>query len=190
MQHKIESPINNSKPEQTLLRFKTDPEMKNNPIKRSQHIISLSHDHHSGLLFCWKIKEGLKKGADLFRIKRYINFYWGHHLKEHFLEEEELLFNQLDDEFTRQGKDEHLILIEHIRKINNYDKANKQDYLSFAELMIKHIRFEERVLFPHLETELPTSTLVSAGAYLNQHHLISFKDDYPDEFWTHKDKVN
>ena len=164
--------------------------MKNNPIKRSPHIISLSHDHHSGLLFCWKIKEGLKKGADLFRIKQYINFFWDHHLKEHFLEEEKLLFNQFDDELTRQGKDEHLMLIEQIKRINNYKEVNGQDYLSFAELMTKHIRFEERVLFPHLEAALPIATLMSAGAYLNQHHLISFKDDYPDEFWAHNNKVD
>jgi len=157
--------------------------MEIKPIKRSQHIITLSQDHHSGLLFCWKIKEGLKKGADLFRIKQYINFYWAPHLKEHFLEEEELLFNQLDDELTRQGKDDHLMLIERISRINSDDGVNGQDYLSFAELMIKHIRFEERVLFPHLEIELPSSTLASVGTYLKQHHVEPFKDDYPDEFW-------
>jgi len=157
--------------------------MENKPIKRNKHIIPLSHDHHSGLLFCWKIKEGLKNGADLSRIKNYINFYWKHHLKEHFLEEEALLFNRLDDELTLQGKNEHLMLIERINRINHNKEINGQDYLSFAELLIKHIRFEERMLFPHLEAGLPTATLVSAGAYLNLHHLKPFKDGYADEFW-------
>lgn len=160
--------------------------MKSKPIKRNQYIISLSQDHHSGLLFCWKIKEGLKKGADLFRIKQYINFYWERHLKEHFLEEEQLLFSQLDNELTMQGKDDHLMLIERISRINNDDNVSGQDYLSFAELMIKHIRFEERVLFPHLETDLPAATLASAGAYLKQHHAEPFKDEYPDDFWAVK----
>jgi hemerythrin-like domain-containing protein len=157
--------------------------MENKPIKRSKHIVPLSHDHHSGLLFCWKIKEGLKKGADLSRIKKYINFYLEQHLKEHFLEEEALLFNQLDDELTRQGKNEHSMLIERMRRLNNHEGITSQDYLSFAELLIKHIRFEERVLFPHLEAELPATTLASVGAYLEQHHLNPFKDDYKDEFW-------
>ena len=169
-----------------MVSFKTNPDMEYKPIKRSKHIISLSQDHHSGLLFCWKIKEGLKKGADLSRVKQYLNFYWEHHLKEHFLEEEQLLFNELDDELTQQGKDEHLMLIERMNRINNKKEINKQDYLSFAELLIKHIRFEERVLFPHLEAELPIVTLVSTGAYLNQHHPKPFKDDYPDEFWVVK----
>jgi len=160
--------------------------MENKPIKRNQHIVPLSQDHHSGLLFCWKIKEGLKKGVDFFRIKQYINFYWKHHLKEHFLEEEELLFNQRDDELTRCGKDDHLKLIERIGRINNFEETNKEDYLSFAELMIEHIRFEERMLFPHLEIELPLTTLASAGAYLSRQHLPSVKDDYPDEFWVEK----
>lgn len=157
--------------------------MKNNPIKRSKHIIPLSQDHHSGLLFCWKIKEGLKKGADLSRVKQYINFYWEHHLKEHFLEEEELLFNELDDALTRRGKDEHLMLLERMCRINDNNEINTQGYISFADLLIKHIRFEERTLFPHLEAELPAATLASVGVYLKQHHVELFKDDYPDEFW-------
>ena len=89
----------------------------------------------------------------------------------------------LADELTRRGKNEHLMLIERINKINDNNETNRQDYLSFAELLIKHIRFEERVLFPRLEAELPTATLAGIGTYLNQHHLKPFKDDYADEFW-------
>lgn len=146
-------------------------------------MIFLSHDHHSGLLFCWKIKEGLKKGIDALRIRSYINFFWKNHLSEHFQEEEVLLFNRLNDSLTRQAKQEHAMLTERINRMNYYDVKNEQDFLSFAELMIKHIRFEERVLFPHLEKELPVSTLETVGAYLEQQHQTPFKEDYQDRFW-------
>jgi len=164
--------------------------MKNNPIKRSPHIISLSHDHHSGLLFCWKIKEGLKKGADLFRIKQYINFFWDHHLKAHFEEEEALLFNRADDELCKQGKKEHLMLIRRLNELNHYENENRDEYALFAELLIKHIRFEERTLFPHLETILPLSVLNNVGEFLNLQHPLPFKDNYLDEFWADDSKVN
>ena len=75
------------------------------------------------------------------------------------------------------------MLTERINRMNYYEAENGQDFLSFAELMINHIRFEERVLFPHLEKELPVSTLETVGAYLEQQHQAPFKEDYPDRFW-------
>jgi hemerythrin-like domain-containing protein len=146
-------------------------------------MIFLSHDHHSGLLFCWKIKEGLKRGVDALRIKSYINFFWENHLSEHFQEEEVLLFNRLTDPLTRQAKQEHAMLTKRVKRMNHYEVENNEDFVIFAELMTKHIRFEERVLFPHLEKELPISTLETVGAYLEQQHHTPFKEDYPDKFW-------
>ena len=155
--------------------------MENKPLKRSKYMIALSHDHHAGLLFCWKIKEGLKKNIDLSRIKKYINFFWEDHLKQHFREEETLLFSRLNDKFTGRAMEEHIVLTELINRLSADEKANDADYLSFAELMVRHIRFEERVLFPHLEASLSIDTLVSIGGYLEKQ--LPFKDNYPDEFW-------
>src|SRR5665213_873215 len=126
----------------------------NKPLKRSQYMIALSHDHHLGLLFCWKIKEGLKKDADLLRIKKYVDFFWEGHLEQHFQDEEEMLFNRLDDKLTAGAMQEHTVLTEWINRLNSGEPVNKADYLSFAELVIQHIRFEERVLFSLLDAGL------------------------------------
>ena len=158
--------------------------MENQPIRRSEHIIALSRDHHAGLLFCWKIKEGLRKEIPLQKILKYINFFWEQHLKQHFSEEEALLFDRLDDELCRQGKLEHLALEAHIGYLNHSGKATKEKYLAFAELLNKHIRFEERALFPHLEAVLPAQVLQQAGNVLNAAHTTPFIDNYPDEFWS------
>lgn len=155
------------------------------PIKRSEYIVALSRDHHAGLLFCWKIKEGLKKGVDLLRINKYVGFFWQKHLKEHFREEEALLFEQVDNDLTKQGKEEHKLLAEWFNKIISSEVKKPQEYLSFTELLINHIRFEERVLFPYLEAQLPATTLKAVGTYLAQHH-VPFNDDYADEFWSKK----
>jgi hemerythrin-like domain-containing protein len=155
------------------------------PIKRSEHIVTLSRDHHAGLLFCWKIKEGLKKEIDFLRINKYVKFFWEQHLKEHFREEEALLFDQVDNDLTKQGKEEHKLLNEWFNRIISDNLKDPQEYLSFTELLINHIRFEERVLFPYLEAQLPASTLLAIGTYLEQHH-VSFNDDYADEFWLKK----
>ena len=75
------------------------------------------------------------------------------------------------------------MLTKQILQMNYGETANNKDFLNFAELMTNHIRFEERVLFPHLEKELPISTLEMVGAYLAQQHQTPFKEDYPDRFW-------
>lgn len=159
--------------------------MENKPIKRSQHMIELSKDHHAGLLFSWKIKEGLKRAVELPRIKKYVNYFWEHHLMSHFQEEEALLFNRIaGDALSQQGKNEHQMLQKHIGRLNHDENSEPGDYLYFAELLINHIRFEERILLPHLEQALAESALKSVEAYLAQQHPVPFKDDYPDEFWT------
>jgi len=161
--------------------------MGTKPITRSKYMVELSKDHHAGLLFSWKIKEGLKKDIELSRIKEYVNYFWEHHLKSHFQEEEALLCNRVEgDALSQQGKNEHQMLQKHIGRLNHNENAVKDDYLEFAELMIRHIRFEERILFPHLEKVLPLSALKSVEAYLTGQHPVPFKDNYADEFWTAK----
>lgn len=157
--------------------------MKQSPIKRSEYIVALSRDHHAGLLFCWKIKEGIKKNVASERILAYVNFFSEQHLLPHFREEEALLFSRIDGDKCRQGKSEHRMLEERILQLN-HRRGQAEQYLSFADLLSKHIRFEERVLFPYLEATLSQSTLKQVGAYLLAEHQTAFVDNYPDEFWT------
>jgi len=56
--------------------------------------------------------------------------------------------------------------------------------------MISHIRFEERVLFPHLEKELPVSTLEKVGAYLEQQHQSPFTEEFADTFLVQQSEKN
>ena len=59
-----------------------------------------------------------------------------------------------------------------------------QGYLEFADLLTKHIRFEERELFPHIEAALPDAALKQIGEFLSNRHAVPVVDDYPDEFWS------
>jgi len=156
--------------------------MKNEPIKRSGYLVPFSRDHHAGLLFCWKIKEGLKKGASSDRIANYVRFFWEEHLREHFQEEEILLFNQQDAELARRGKAEHVTLEKLFRMILE-GRLEGPNYLAFAEQLTAHIRFEERELFPYLEKTLAMPVLTAIRDILIRLHIRPFEDFYPDEFW-------
>ena len=149
-------------------------------MKRNENIVPLSKDHHFGLLCSWKVRQGLKKETEVSRIRNYILYFWKQHLKQHFREEEEILFLYLEDEYTIRIQKEHRE-IEDI--ISAMSFSENTDLISdFADLLEQHIRFEERDWFPHLEEKLDSSALEKIGSELHQIHNEE-KDDYEDEFW-------
>ena len=124
------------------------------PIKRSEQLKPLSHDHHEGLMFSWNIKQGLKKGANLKTISKYVQWYWDGHLQLHFKKEDELLVPLMpaDDKLVLRMSEEHE-QIEALIHINS-NIADEANLSSIADLVNDHIRFEERSLFPHIEASL------------------------------------
>ncbi len=153
-------------------------------MKRHESIVSFSREHHFGLLFCWKLRQGIKKQVALQRIKVYIKYFWEHHLREHFREEEEVLFAGLDDKLCHQAVNDHRH-IQSLLQVIIKDSQQQPDLIGLlADKLDKHIRFEERILFPHLEKELPESRLRAIGAHLLQQHPDTPEEDYPDTFWT------
>lgn len=157
--------------------------MKNQPVKRSEHIVQLSHDHHIGLLFSWKIREGLKRQVAPERLLNYVNFFWQHNLTGHFNDEETLLFNKLGDPLSERAKKEHLQLKAGWEKLNSVSRDEAAAYGKFAEDLVQHIRFEEREVFPYLEAHLFPEILLVVASALKQRHTASVCDNYPDEFW-------
>ena len=149
-------------------------------MKRNENIVELSRDHHFGLLCSWKIRQGLKKNIDAERIKKYIDYFWNYHLKEHFREEEEILFSYLKDEMSKRIAHEHLEIKNLVQKI--VDENEVSHFENLAEVLEKHIRFEEREWFPHLEKNLNENQLSEIGKALQEIHSQE-KDDYQDEFW-------
>ncbi|MFT3903482.1 MAG: hemerythrin domain-containing protein [Niabella sp.] len=151
-------------------------------MKRNENIIPLSRDHHDGLLFCWKIRQGIKLDVELTRIQAYARYFWEQHLRQHFYEEENILFKYQDDEFTQRAMKEHTEIKELIETITNAN-IEKRSLQHLADLVDKHIRYEERELFPHLESTLTAEQLTEVGAQLQLLHAVGHHDDFTDTFW-------
>lgn len=149
-------------------------------MKRDKNLVSLSREHHYGLLCVWKIREGVKKNIEFVRIKNYINYFWEHHLQHHF-ETEDAVFPELQKKsLTLQMENEHRNLEQQIKIINNSN--DYQSLLDFADALNHHIRFEERVLFPQYEEELTEEKLCEIGRKIQERNAM-FTDNYLDEFW-------
>jgi len=60
------------------------------PIKRSKELAPLSREHHDGLLFAWKIKQGLANKTSIATLCSYTRWFWTNHMKPHFKDEEKV----------------------------------------------------------------------------------------------------
>jgi iron-sulfur cluster repair protein YtfE (RIC family) len=153
------------------------------PIKRHPALVNLSKDHHNGLLLCWKIRNGLAAGISTERISNYLLYFFEEDLKKHFHEEEELVFPTLptDDPLRLQALSEHKNIYTQVEKIRQ-DRHAARLLEAFASMLDDHIRFEERILFQHLQQVLAPAQLESI-----LHHSAERGHDcdtgWADKFW-------
>lgn len=154
--------------------------MSNNPIKRHAALQTLSREHHHGLLFCWKIREGFKRNIAIERIKKYADWFWSSHLVQHFETEEAILFPILPAENSKVKK----AVADHRRLKSLFENSDdiRKSLSVLEEALEAHIRFEERDLFNEIQQVATAAQL----ADVENHHHAPFSDDWADEFW--KDK--
>ncbi|HEX6845465.1 MAG TPA: hypothetical protein VF144_00740, partial [Chitinophagaceae bacterium] len=79
------------------------------PLKRSKELAPLSREHHDGLLFVWKIRQGLANGTPVETLGDYTKWFWTNHIKPHFKDEEKVLvkFLPVDNALVKQMFKEH-----------------------------------------------------------------------------------
>ena len=157
--------------------------MENNiqPIKRSPQLAPLSREHHDGLLFAWKLRQGLANATEVETMRSYSLWYFNHHMKQHFHQEEDILLKYIppDNPMAVQLKEEHDNIRELILSI-----SHKPDTITIgmlADFITRHIRFEERVLFNYLEANLSAEQLDDIRIKLEAEPGCS--NEWQDVFW-------
>lgn len=158
------------------------------PIKRSRQLESLSREHHEGLLFAWKIKQGIAFGVPAERIGSYCAWFWENALKDHFKKEEvaiSALLPATDIQLNTMIED-HQAITEKIEEI--IDDASYYSLQRLAQIVYYHIRFEERNLFRHIEEIVPPEKLDQAVKLLSAAQTHS--STWTDEFWLKKAKAS
>lgn len=151
--------------------------MKNKPIQRHEAIKPYSREHHHGLLLCWKIREGVKHGISIDRIKKYADYLWETQINPHFKAEEKYMFPVLGEkhEMIQQALKEH-------QRISELFNKNTELLESLQAIEIEldaHIRFEERILFNKIQ-EVATKEELEI---IDKHHEHLDSDNWEDKFW-------
>ncbi|MEP0711000.1 hemerythrin domain-containing protein [Algoriphagus sp.] len=152
--------------------------MPNQPIKRQKELQPLSRDHHHGLLFCWKIRSGVKRGKAVSRLKAHASWFWNTHLIPHFEEEERVVFPILgsENELVQQALAEH----SELEKLFSQEEMD-YEFLNYLQVAVeKHIRFEERILFNHIQEIADADQLAAVSR-----HNSEAKDvpEWEDDYW-------
>lgn len=156
-------------------------------MKRNQHLITLSWEHHHGLVTVFRIKRGVSNRTAPELIADFIQFMWSNELKPHFQLEEDYLVPHLVKlgsaaTLLKRMTDEHRELEEIATGIKSNPDKIATFINSFAQGLEKHIRFEERELFPFIEQNVDEKTLENIGGQLKSLHKASCAAWQP-EFW-------
>lgn len=136
--------------------------MKHPPIKRHASLQPLSRDHYVGLVQAQHLVRSASNDRELQR--RALGEFqvtWRDEIAVHFDDEERLLLNLIPDPTDRQR-----LLDEHARLRTLADEVEAQMnephpawIRTLGELLNDHIRWEERELFPKIESTASASEL-------------------------------
>ena len=123
--------------------------MEKKPLKRHCALHSLSKEHHYSLLLCWEIRKWLEAGIGCAVIGNYLTKMWNQQLDAHFLVEEKYVFTILGENHpdVRKAKAEHRAL----KRLFLSQEFTLKVVVAIEETLEKHVRFEERVLFPAVQ---------------------------------------
>jgi hemerythrin-like domain-containing protein len=154
------------------------------PIKRSPQLAPLSREHHEALLFIWKVRQGLKNGTSIDKLRSYTLWYWKEHVKTHFFQEEKILLPYMPagHPMAEQLKKEHDQIRELVLTLDK--EADEPTLTQLCDLVDKHIRFEERQLFGFIESSLNQAQLDTIKKELAEHPVSC--EVWEDVFWVKK----
>ena len=146
------------------------------PLQRDPYLQGLSRDHHQGLLFAFHLKKGMDQGISSDRILPYVRWFLKEHLLPHFQLEEKFLFPLLhkDHPLVKLAQEQHRALKSQLGD-PHYDSLRQS-----AELLINHIRMEERQLFEDIQDQVEPGKLKKVH---QSHQDLPGCFAWPDRFW-------
>lgn len=156
-------------------------------MHRSKYLQPLSHQHHDGLMAVLLLKKGLRKNTSSEIMCAFVLDLWEPGLQRHFFAEElhlqpDLLMAPATASYYDRMIEEHAAIRELILSMKD-GAADLETIRSFAELLEKHIRFEERIYFEAIQSEVPAKQLAAIGT-----HLLSLEQErscvnFSNRFW-------
>ncbi len=151
-------------------------------MRRSRQLKPLSSEHHHALLVAFQLKQALaghseSAGApkDLAGLVALARRFEGQVLRTHTRTEEDVLGAYLT------GADMHRLQAEHHELTRLVEVASsprppaeqRAALAAFSDLLERHVRWEERELFPYAEGHVDSETLATIGGELERRLVLA-----------------
>jgi iron-sulfur cluster repair protein YtfE (RIC family) len=141
-------------------------------VKRSDALKALSRQHHQGLVVAMRLKRATPETAPQAR-DAFLDF-WASECRAHFRAEEEVLLPTFAAHASPGHEAVVRVLVEHVDlRRRSYQLARDghptpEELSELGERLERHIRHEERVVFPLIEEALPGNELERLVAALEE----------------------
>jgi len=136
-------------------------------MKRSPELAPLSRDHHVALEHALRLRRATESEVAAV-VAGFLAFLLGPG-RSHFAREEALLAPEVPEaraDLAQRMLDEH---VEILRRAEDLGQAPRvADAHALGELLTRHVRFEEREVFPLLEAHLPADRIRAIGRGLSR----------------------
>ena len=133
-------------------------------MKRSRELTPLSHDHHQALFVAMK----LKRAEDESAAAAFLDFFDSHGNLHFRIEEEILLPAWIEHDTGADSEQAARVLREHLEirgraRLMRAGAASLEQVRELGDLLERHVRFEERELFPAIESGIEGPALADVG---------------------------
>lgn len=150
-------------------------------MRRSRQLKPLSSEHHHALLVAFQLKQALAGHAesagaprDLAGLVGLVRRFDAQVLRTHTRTEEDVLGAYLTPEDIHRLRAEHGELARLVESSTTQNAAEQRIALAaFADLLERHVRWEERELFPYAEGHVDASTLADIGGELERRLVLA-----------------
>jgi hemerythrin-like domain-containing protein len=140
-------------------------------VKRHPALVELSHDHQHGLAAAHTLVRAAE--TDRATARGAFLVFWRDEGGAHFKLEEQILLPALHgldtaDEAVNRVLAEHADIRRRARDLSDEGQPALDDLHGLGGLLERHIRYEERVLFPLIESALDDAELTALGEALTR----------------------
>ncbi len=156
-------------------------------MRRSRQLKPLSSDHHHALLVAFQLKQGLaghpeSAGApkDLPGLLSLARRFDAQFLRAHTRTEEDVLGSHLTAQDLERLRAEHAEMARLLQRAAGGTPGEQRAALSaVADLLERHVRWEERELFPYAEEHVGADALADIGGELERRLVLARSEGRP-----------
>ncbi len=150
-------------------------------MRRSRQLKPLSSEHHHSLLVAFQLKQALAGHAesagaprDLPGLVSLLRRFDSQILRTHVRTEEDVLGAYLTSADFHRLQVEHAQLAGLVQAAQGPAPAEQRTALAaFADLLERHVRWEEREVFPYAEAHVDAETLADIGGELERRLVLA-----------------